>query len=102
MKTTGAQPDWGAWSKEAVRLMRERNEAWMRDYGLQGCQYEWNLVEAQMVFSSGSAEVVADICVVGSISEAPFFGRGRTRLSPSGTEGWREFARSVRATRRSC
>ena len=70
MKPTGAQPNWGAWSKEAVRLMQERNDRWMRDYGLQGWQYEWNLAEAQMVFRSGSADVVADICVVGSVSQS--------------------------------
>ena len=70
MKPTEPQPDWGAWSKEAVRLMQERNHAWMRDYSLQGCQYEWNLAEAQMVFRSASAEVVADICVLGSVSQS--------------------------------
>ena len=42
----------------------------MRDFGLAGCQYEWNLDNAQIVFRSDSTEVVADICVVGSVSEA--------------------------------
>src|SRR5262245_8444022 len=40
---TRAEPDWSAWSREAVRLMQERNHAWIRDYGLQGCQYDWSL-----------------------------------------------------------
>lgn len=62
-----AEPAWSEWSREAVRLVQERNDAWIR---LQGCQYQWSLEDAQLVFSSGSAEVVADICVVGSASKA--------------------------------
>ena len=50
--------------------MQERNDAWMRDFGLDGCRYEWNLENAQILFTSGTSEVVADICVVGSVSEA--------------------------------
>jgi hypothetical protein len=30
-----AQPDWRAWSREAVHLMQERNSHWVRDYGLE-------------------------------------------------------------------
>src|SRR5262245_29388379 len=65
-----AESAWSDWSRDAVRLMQERNEAWVRDYGLQGCHYQWSLDSAQMVFRSGASEVVADICVVGSVSEA--------------------------------
>jgi len=50
--------------------MQERNDAWMREFGLSGCQYEWNLDSAQILFRSDTVEVVADICVVGSVSEA--------------------------------
>ena len=50
--------------------MQERNDAWMREFSLGGCQYEWNLDYAQILFRSDTAEVVADICVVGSQSEA--------------------------------
>src|SRR5882672_8851898 len=67
---TQAEPNWSAWSREAVRLMQERNRAWMEDYGLQGCQYVWTFDDAQLVFRPGSDEVVADICVLGSVSEA--------------------------------
>lgn len=61
--------DWSTWSKEAVRLMQERNDAWTRDLGLSGCHYERNLDNAQICFRSDTAEVVADLCVVGSVSE---------------------------------
>jgi len=67
---TQAEPDWSAWSREAVRLMQERNDAWMRDYSLQGCRYDWSLDEAQLVFTAGNNVVIADICVLGSVSEA--------------------------------
>jgi hypothetical protein len=50
--------------------MQERNNVWMRDYGLQGCRYDWSLDKAQFVFRPGSDEVVADICAVASVSEA--------------------------------
>src|SRR5262245_54614303 len=49
--------------------MQERNDAWMREFGLGGCQYQWNLDNAQILFRSATAEVVADICVIGSVSE---------------------------------
>ena len=67
---TQAEPDWSAWSREAVRLMQERNGAWMEDYGLRGCRYVWTFDDAQLVFRPGRDEVVADICVLGSVSEA--------------------------------
>jgi hypothetical protein len=50
--------------------MQERNDAWLRDYGLRGCKYDWTLDDAQLVFMSGSDEVIADICVLGSVSES--------------------------------
>jgi hypothetical protein len=65
-----SQPDWRAWSQEAARLMQERNDAWMREYGLRGCHYEWSLDTAQLVFSSAGSEVVADVCVLGSVSRS--------------------------------
>jgi hypothetical protein len=64
-----SQTDWSAWSREAVRLMQERNDAWMRDYGLDpGCHYDWSLDDAQLVLQAETGAVVADICVVGSAS----------------------------------
>src|SRR5262245_12651966 len=68
---TQAGPDWGAWSREAVRLMQERNAAWLRDHGLQqDAPYEWSLGDAQLVFGSTAGDVVADICVLGSVSRS--------------------------------
>jgi hypothetical protein len=67
---TQAEPDWSAWSREAVRLMQERNRAWMENYGLRGCPYVWTFDDAQLVFSPDSNQVIADICVLGSVSEA--------------------------------
>jgi len=68
--TSPAQPDWSTWSKEAVRLMQARNDGWMREFNLSRSQYDWNLDTAQILFRSDTADVVADICVVGSVSEA--------------------------------
>jgi hypothetical protein len=48
--------------------MQGRNAAWMRDYGLQGRHYHWSLDDAALVFPSESGDVVADICVIGSVS----------------------------------
>lgn len=67
---TQAAPDWQAWSQEAVRLMQERNAAWIRRYSLEGCPYRWSLDEAQLVFRSESDEVMCDICVIGSVSRS--------------------------------
>jgi len=61
---TQAPPDWGAWSREAVRLMQECNDAWVQDHSLQGRHYHWSLDDARLVFPSESDEVAADICVV--------------------------------------
>ena len=69
-EATQAVPDWSAWSQEAVRLMQERNGRWIRNYRLEGCPYQWSLDDAQLVFRSESAEVVSDICVIGSVSRS--------------------------------
>jgi hypothetical protein len=48
--------------------MRERNDAWMRDITGEGHHYHWSIDDAELVFPSDSDEVVADICVIGSVS----------------------------------
>lgn len=68
--TTQTPPNWSAWRQEAVRLMQERNAAWVRSYSLEGCPYRWSLDEAQLVFSADSDDVVCDICVIGSVSRS--------------------------------
>ena len=69
-EATRTAPDWSAWSQEAVRLMEERNDGWIRSYSLEGCSYRWSLGDAQLVFRSESDEVVSDICVIGSVSQS--------------------------------
>ena len=66
--STHIASDWGAWSREAVRLMQERNAIWMRDYDLEGRRYHWSMDQAELVFPAESVSVVAGICVIGSIS----------------------------------
>src|SRR5262245_38210256 len=64
-----SQTDWSAWNREAVRIVQERNNALVRDYGLlMGCRYDWSLDDAQLVLQSETGEVVADICVLGGVS----------------------------------
>jgi hypothetical protein len=67
---TQTTPDWSAWSQEAVRLMQERDDAWIRRYGLEGRRYQWSLDEAQLRFTSESDEATCDICVIGSVSRS--------------------------------
>ncbi len=64
----GAERDWHAWSRESVRLMQERNRAFMEKFALAGRKFQWNLDAAQIAFVSTEYVVVADICVVGSVS----------------------------------
>ena len=61
--------DWQSWSRDAVRLMQERNRAFVEKFGLAGRPFRWNLNAAEIVFGSGERVVVADLCVVGSASE---------------------------------
>ena len=83
--------------------MQKRNKAWIQDYGLQGCQYQWSLENAQLVFRSGSAEIVADICVLGSVSQAEgtFLWSWANEAIPlharRGLERVREFGRETRS-----
>lgn len=62
------QTDWSAWSRESVRMMQERNDTLIRDFGLEGSAYHWDLAEARLVFPA--AGVVFDLSVIGSVSES--------------------------------
>jgi hypothetical protein len=42
----------------------------MRDFSLSQCHYHWNFDDAELVFPSDIAEIVTDICVIGSVSAA--------------------------------
>ena len=100
---TQTTPDWSAWSREAVRLMQERNDAWIRIYGLEGRRYQWSLDEAQLRFRSESDEVSADICVIGSVSrsEGTFCWAWANEAIPTcarrGLASVREFGKDSRA-----
>jgi hypothetical protein len=60
--------DWGEWSREAVALMEARNRAFMDTFALAGRPFKWNLDAAQIAFIAADSAVVADLCMVGSIS----------------------------------
>lgn len=62
--------DWGAWSRECVRLMQARNQAFLARFGLSDQPYRWNLEEGQMAFLLTESAVVADLCAVGSVSDS--------------------------------
>ena len=97
---TEAERNWGAWSRGAVRLMQERNNAWMRDYNVRERHYHWSIDDAKLVFPSTSDEVVADICMVGSVSvsEGTFLWAWANETIPTharrGLERVREFGQS--------
>lgn len=62
--------DWGAWSRDAVRLMGKRNEAFIERFGLSGQPYRWDLETGRIAFALQKYIVVADLCTVGSVSAA--------------------------------
>jgi len=76
--------DWGAWSKEAVRLMQERNAVWQLR-GLSGCPFHWDMSTATIQFRRDTDEVIASLCVVGttSLRERTFlWGWANENISP--------------------
>ena len=62
--------DWAAWSREAVRLMQERNTAWQQRFGLSDCPFQWDMNTATIQFRRNVDAVVAAVCVVGTTSVA--------------------------------
>lgn len=61
--------DWEAWSRQAVRLMQERNAVWQQRFGLiSGCPFHWDLGMATIEFRRSTDQVVASVCVVGTTS----------------------------------
>ena len=65
-----AETDWGEWSREAARRMQIRNDALIERFQLAETHYRWNLELGRMGFLLQTEAVVAEICVVGSISDA--------------------------------
>src|SRR5262245_31798633 len=64
-----AATDWSAWSREAVRLMQERNQAWLDRFHIDRNPYQWNLDSATLRLERETDAVVARLCAVGSCSE---------------------------------
>jgi hypothetical protein len=64
-----AERDWQGWSRESVALMQARNRAFVATFDIAGRPFRWNLDAAQIAFLAGERAVVADLCVVGSVSE---------------------------------
>lgn len=62
--------DWGAWSREAVQLMQQRNAAWQSRHDLGSASYRWNLDEATIRFESDGRTVIADAILVGTVSRS--------------------------------
>jgi hypothetical protein len=62
--------DWGKWSRQAVTAMKAQNEAWVTRFALQRAPYRWDLDTAELIFERAVDRVVADICVVGTVSAA--------------------------------
>ncbi|HJQ59293.1 MAG TPA: hypothetical protein VJ890_20475 [Vineibacter sp.] len=60
--------DWEEWSREAVKLMQARNDSFVETFALAGRAYRWDLDVGQMAFVGADQAVVADLCVVGSVS----------------------------------
>ncbi|MEG0053998.1 MAG: hypothetical protein RR715_12115 [Comamonas sp.] len=69
--TEQTQPDWAAWSREAVEMMVARNAEWPPQFGLQGSpKYRWDLDQATLVLEGPLHEVVATVCLVGTTSDS--------------------------------
>jgi hypothetical protein len=62
--------NWGEWSRQAVAAMQAKNEAWVTRFALQRAPYRWDLGTAELIFERPVDRVVADICVVGTVSPA--------------------------------
>ena len=62
--------DWSEWSREAVATMRSRNDEWIGRFGLAHAPYRWDLDSAELVFDRTADQVVAELCLVGTVSDS--------------------------------
>jgi hypothetical protein len=65
----GQVTDWTEWSRQAVAAMHARNEAWISRFNLARASYRWDLVTAELLFQRATDHVVANLCLVGTVSE---------------------------------
>jgi Domain of unknown function (DUF4265) len=63
------ETDWAAWSREAVRIMQQRNDRWTARYGFADCRYDVDVGTATLWLHRKKDLVVAAIRVVGKTSE---------------------------------
>jgi hypothetical protein len=62
--------DWGEWSRQAVSRMQAQNQAWRERFSLQREPYRWDLDTAELRFARARDSVIADICLIGTASQA--------------------------------
>lgn len=62
--------DWAEWSRQAVTDMQTRNRAWIERFSLERAPYRWDLDSATLTFTRGSDTVMADICLIGTVSHS--------------------------------
>lgn len=51
--------DWSEWSREAVGLMQQRNDDFVRRFAVAGRRYEWDLDHAVLLFPSKTGTIAA-------------------------------------------
>jgi hypothetical protein len=61
--------DWAEWSRDAVAAMKARNEAWVSRFELARAPFRWDLATAELRFERATDHVVADLCLVATVSE---------------------------------
>jgi len=63
--------DWAAWSREAKRLMQDRNDVWQREWEIDdGASYRWTLDPPELMFERIQDVLVAHVTVVGTCSQS--------------------------------
>jgi hypothetical protein len=62
--------NWSEWSTESVRLMQDRNAAWVKEFRLENATYRWDIDTATLILEKNEVAVAATICLVGTTSEA--------------------------------
>ena len=52
-----------------MAAMHARNEAWISRFNLDRAPYRWDLATAELLFERATDHVVADLCLVATVSE---------------------------------
>jgi hypothetical protein len=97
--STPESTDWDAWTRDAQRLMQERNEAWRNRFALREEPHRWDLQTGTLRFERTDDDVVAEARLVGTASESEgtflwsWANEGLPRRARTGLELVREFGR---------